>query len=214
MTEQAATPEHSNQKKLIVGLTGGIGSGKSAVSERFKAAGIKVVDADYASRVVVEKGQPALAQIAEHFGADILQADGTLDRAALREKIFATLDERKWLEALLHPLINAYIFSELASAETAYAILENPLLFETGQSERCDRILVVDVPVEVQVQRVMARDNNPEAQVRSIIAAQISREDRLARADDVIVNDQDLDHLDRETARLHSQYLELARGDQ
>lgn len=212
MTEQPSSTDNSLKNKLIIGLTGGIGSGKSAVSERFQAAGIKVVDADYASRVVVEKGQPALARIAEHFGADILQADGTLDRAALREKIFAATEERKWLEGLLHPLINAYIFSELASAETPYAILENPLLFETGQSERCNRILVVDVPVDVQVERVMARDNNPEAQVRAIIAAQISREDRLARADDVIVNDKDLEHLDEETARLHSEYLELANA--
>jgi len=209
VTQAPTSPKDTLKNKLIIGLTGGIGSGKSAVSERFRATGIKVVDADYASRVVVEKGQPALDKIAEHFGADILQADGTLDRAKLREKIFAAAEERKWLESLLHPLINAYIFSELASASTAYAILENPLLFETGQSERCNRILVVDVPVEVQVQRVMARDNNPEAQVRAIIDAQISREDRLARADDVIVNDKDLKHLDDETARLHAQYLEL-----
>ena len=106
----------NKKQKLIVGLTGGIGSGKSAVSERFVAAGIKVVDADYASRVVVEKGQPALAEIASHFGADILQDDGTLNRAMLREKIFAEPTERKWLEALLHPLINQYIF-DLTSKE-------------------------------------------------------------------------------------------------
>jgi len=197
--------------KLIIGLTGGIGSGKSAVSERFAAAGVKVVDADYASRVVVEKGQPALQQIAQHFGDDILLTDGTLNRALLREKIFATESERKWLESLLHPLINEYIFTELANATTAYAILENPLLFETGQSERCDRILVVDVPVELQVERVMARDNNPEQQVRAIIDAQLPRDERLRRADDVIVNDQDLAHLDVETSRLHAQYLSMAK---
>ncbi len=210
MTQAHPSSNSTSKNKLIIGLTGGIGSGKSAVSERFQAAGIKVVDADYASRVVVEKGQPALDKIAAHFGADILLSDGTLDRAKLREKIFAATQERKWLEGLLHPLINAYIFSELASATTPYAILENPLLFETGQAERCNRILVVDVPVEVQVERVMARDNNPEAQVRAIIDAQISRDDRLARADDVIVNDKDLNHLDAEAARLHTQYLELA----
>jgi len=206
--EQNDTP--NTQKKLIVGLTGGIGSGKSAVSERFVAKGITVVDADYASRVVVEKGQPALASIAEHFGAEILQEDGTLNRAMLREKIFAEPAERKWLETLLHPLINQYIFSELAAATTPYAILENPLLFETGQSERCDRILVVDVPVELQVHRVMARDNNPEEQVRAIIKAQIPREDRLPTADDAGGNDSDLAHLDAETSRLHQSYLALA----
>ena len=206
----SAQQSADSNKKLIIGLTGGIGSGKSAVSERFVAVGVKVVDADYASRVVVEKGQPALKKIAEHFGADILLDDGTLNRAALREKIFATQSERKWLESLLHPLINQYIFSELASATTPYAILENPLLFETGQAERCDRVLVVDVSVELQVQRVMARDDNPEAQVRAIIEAQLPREERLKRADDVIVNDKDLAHLDRETKRLHAAYLELA----
>jgi len=208
---KTADTKTSSIDKLIIGLTGGIGSGKSAVSERFVAAGIKVVDADYASRVVVEKGQPALDKIAEHFGAEILLEDGTLNRAGLREKIFATPSERKWLEALLHPLINQYIFAELANATTAYAILENPLLFETGQAERCDRILVVDVPVELQVERVMARDNNPEKQVRAIIDAQIPRQERLKRADDVIVNDKDLAHLDAETTRLHQSYLQLSK---
>ncbi|MEM7220121.1 MAG: dephospho-CoA kinase [Pseudomonadota bacterium] len=192
---------------LIVGLTGGIGSGKSAVSERFEAKGIRVVDADIASRVVVEKGRPALAAIAEHFGEGILQEDGTLDRAKLREKIFADPSERKWLESLLHPLINEYIFSELAKAESPYAILANPLLFETGQEQRCDRVLVVDVPVELQVKRTMERDGNSEEQVRAIIAAQIPRDDRLARADDVVENDKDLTHLDLEVYRLHAEYL-------
>ena len=197
--------------KLIIGLTGGIGSGKSAVSDRFAALGIKIVDADIASRVVVEPGKPALTEIMSHFGAEILQADGGLNRALLREKIFATPAERKWLETLLHPLINEYIFTELAQAQSAYAILANPLLFETQQDKACDRVLVIDVPVELQISRTTARDNNSESQVRAIIDAQISREDRLARADDVIVNDQTLTHLDTETMRLHDHYIELAR---
>ncbi len=195
---------------MIVGLTGGIGSGKTAVSDRFAACEIKIVDADVASRVVVEQGRPALLQIAEHFGADILQEDGTLDRARLRKKIFATPSERRWLEQLLHPLINKYVFAELDNAESAYAILANPLLFETGHYKHCKRILVVDVPVELQVERTVRRDSNSETQVRAIIAAQISREDRLAKADDVIVNDKDLDHLDFEVERLHTKYLALA----
>ena len=198
--------------KLIIGLTGGIGSGKSAVSDRFAALGIKIVDADIASRVVVEPGKPALTEIMSHFGAEILQADGGLNRALLREKIFATPAERKWLETLLHPLINEYIFTELAQAQSAYAILANPLLFETQQDKACDRVLVIDVPVELQKSRTTARDNNSESQVRAIIDAQISREDRLARANDVIVNDQTLAHLDTETMRLHEQYLEMV-GD-
>lgn len=194
----------------VVGLTGGIGSGKSAVSERFAALGIKVVDADVASRVVVEPGQPALLRIAEHFGAELITAEGSLDRAALRAKVFADEGERRWLEQLLHPLINAYIKSELDSAESPYAMLAHPILVETGQTRICNRVLVVDVPEEVQLQRTMARDNNSEEQVRNIMSAQATREQRLAAADDVIVNDQDLEHLDREVARLHAEYLRLA----
>ena len=196
--------------KFIVGLTGGIGSGKSAVSERFEKLGIKIVDADVASRVVVEPGRPALTAIAEHFGAGMIAADGTLDRAALRKRVFEDESERRWLERLTHPLINQYIADELANAGSAYAILAHPLLVETGQTRICQRVLVVDVPESVQLERTMARDNNPEGQVRAIMAAQATREQRLAAADDVIVNDRDLAHLDREVARLHAEYLALA----
>lgn len=194
----------------VVGLTGGIGSGKSAVSDRFAALGIKVVDADIASRVVVEPGQPALAAIAEHFGAELIDASGALDRAELRKRVFAEESERRWLEQLLHPLINEYIAAQLASATSAYAILAHPLLVETGQTRICSRVLAVDVPEALQLQRTMARDNNSEEQVRSIMDAQASRKDRLAAADDVIENDRDLDHLDQEVARLHKQYVDLA----
>lgn len=196
--------------KLVIGITGGIGSGKTAVSDRFQALGITVIDADVASRVVVEPGRPALAAIAEHFGAGVLNDDGTLNRAELRKQVFADADERRWLEQLTHPLINEYLREELAKAESPYAILVSPLLAETGQSRFCQRILVVDVPVEVQVARTMSRDANDEAQVRAIIAAQASREQRLALADDVIVNDQGLDHIDAEVQRLHQIYLEMA----
>lgn len=196
--------------KFVVGLTGGIGSGKSAVSERFEKLGIRVVDADIASRVVVEPGRPALKAIEEHFGPDVISADGTLDRAALRKLVFEDESERKWLEQLTHPLINAYMAEELANATSPYAILAHPILIETGRTDTCDRILVVDVPEELQVSRTMARDDNPEAQVRAIMAAQASREERLAAADDVIVNDQGLEHLDAEVARLHALYIELA----
>ena len=194
---------------LVIGITGGIGSGKTAVSDRFHARGITVVDADIASRVVVEPGRPALAAIAEHFGAEAINDDGTLNRAELRKRVFADPEERKWLEALTHPLINEYLREELASAQSPYAILVSPLLVETGQSRFCQRIVVVDVPVEVQVQRTMSRDNNDEAQVRAIVAAQASREQRLQQADDVIVNDQGLEHIDAEVERLHHAYLEL-----
>lgn len=196
--------------KFVVGLTGGIGSGKSAVSDRFEKLGIRVVDADVASRVVVEPGRPALKAIEEHFGSHVIAADGTLDRAELRKLVFADEAERKWLEQLTHPLINAYIAEELAAAASPYAILAHPILIETRGREGCDRILVVDVPEALQVSRTMERDDNPESQVRAIMAAQASREERLAAADDVIVNDQGLEHLDAEVARLHELYLELA----
>jgi dephospho-CoA kinase len=195
--------------KLVIGITGGIGSGKTAASDRFESLGITVVDADIASRVVVEPGRPALAAIAEHFSEEAINADGTLNRAELRKRVFADPEERKWLEQLTHPLINQYLVEELTKAESPYAVLVSPLLVETGQSRFCQRILVVDVPVELQVQRTMSRDANDEAQVRSIIAAQASREERLKVADDVIVNDQGLEHVDGEVERLHQVYLEL-----
>ena len=195
---------------LVVGLTGGIGSGKTAVSDRFEALGIKVVDADIAARVVVEPGQPALEEIEAYFGAEMINADGTLDRAALRKRVFADETERRKLESITHPHINRHIAAELARAESPYAILAHPILIETGQTAVCDRVLVVDVPEQLQIERTMARDDNPESQVRAIMAAQASREERLAAADDVIVNDRDVTHLDSEVARLHAFYLELA----
>ena len=197
---------------FVVGLTGGIGSGKTAVSDRFAEKGIAVVDADIASRAVVEPGQPALDSIAEHFGAEVIQDDGGLNRAELRKRVFADEGERKWLERLLHPRINAWLTDQLNAATSAYAILVNPLLIETGQHTTfADRVLVIDVPVEVQIERTMARDDNPREQVEAIIAAQINREDRLSYADDVIRNDQGFEVLDAEVESLHQRYLKLAQ---
>ena len=195
---------------FVVGLTGGIGSGKTAVSDRFAALGIKIVDADVAARVVVEPGRPALAEIAEHFGAEVIDPSGALDRAALRTRVFSDPDARRWLEQLLHPRIADEIRRGIESATSPYTMLVSPLLLEAGQAAYAHRILVVDVPVEVQVARTMARDDNDEAQVRRIIAAQSPREDRLKRADDVIENDKGLDALDRAVAELHARYLALA----
>lgn len=195
---------------FVVGITGGIGSGKSAVSDRFKRLGIKVVDADIASREVVKPGKPALVAISQHFGSDVIQADGSLDRARLRSLVFADPNERIWLERLLHPLINEYLRQELASATSPYAILVSPLMMETGQSRFTHRMLVVDVPEHVQLARTMARDSNNEAQVKAIMAAQASREARLATADDVIQNDAGFEALDAAVMQLHERYLELA----
>lgn len=194
----------------IVGLTGGIGSGKSAAAERFRALGITVVDADVCARIVVEPNKPALKTIAEHFGSEIIQADGTLDRAALRQKIFADEAERKWLEALLHPLIFEEMWSQLQSAPSPYAILESPLLIEAGQLAICQRVLVVDAAEETQLARTTARDNNSVAQVKAIMAAQATRQQRNAKADDIVSNDGDLASLHQAIDKLHQHYLSLA----
>ncbi|MBU3071017.1 dephospho-CoA kinase [Aestuariicella sp. G3-2] len=198
---------------FVVGVTGGIGSGKTAVSDRFAELGIVVVDADVASRVIVEPGRPALAKIAEHFGSDILQTDGTLDRAKLRTAVFKDPAERKWLEALTHPLIREEILSGLRNATSPYALLVSPLLVESGQNQLTQRVLVVDVPEELQLERTVNRDNNSPDQVKAIMAAQASRQQRLDSADDVIVNDGSLEQLHQQVDTLHQKYLEMSSQD-
>jgi dephospho-CoA kinase len=199
-------------KPWILGLTGGIGSGKSAVAQCFVDQGVHLVDADHAARWVVEPGRPALDKIVEHFGPAVLQADGQLDRAALRARVFANADERRWLEALLHPLIGQEITQFLARAESPYAILVSPLLIESGQHRLAQRVLVVDAPEELQVQRTMQRDQTSAEQVQAILKAQASREERLRHANDVLVNDRDLNWLRGEVERLHNFYLSLRGG--
>ncbi|QSB19668.1 dephospho-CoA kinase [Pseudomonas sp. 15A4] len=199
-------------KPWILGLTGGIGSGKSAAAQCFVDLGVHLVDADHAARWVVEPGRPALAQIAEHFGPSVLQADGTLNRSALRELIFKDPQQRVWLESLLHPLIREEIRQYLARAESAYAILVSPLLLETSQHQMVRRVLVIDVPESVQIERTVLRDKTNEEQVRAILKAQASRDERLSRADDVIVNDRDPAWLKSEVERLHHFYLTLRGG--
>ena len=201
--------------KLIIGLTGGIGSGKSAAAARFEQAhGIHVVDADIKSRVVVEPGRPALQRIVDRFGDAVLQADGSLNRAVLRERVFQLPDERGWLEQLLHPLIRDEIVADLASAESPYSLLVSPLLVESGQYQMTQRILVVDVPEALQIARTTARDQVPEQQVRAIMQAQAQREERLRHAHDVITNDRDLAALQAQVDALHQRYLNLAQGAQ
>ncbi|MCX2982382.1 dephospho-CoA kinase [Halieaceae bacterium IMCC14734] len=193
---------------LIVGVTGGIGSGKSAATDHFASLGITIVDADLVSRIIVEPGRPALTAIAEHFGAEILQADGQLDRAVLRQKVFTDSAEREWLEQLTHPLIGEEIIRQLAQSQSAYTILASPLLLETSQKDLCAITVVVDVPEELQLQRTMARDANDEAQVRRIMAAQMSRQQRLQLADEVVDNSGDLAGLYGRVEQLHQQFLE------
>lgn len=197
---------------FVIGLTGGIGSGKSAATERFASHGITIVDADIASRTIVEPGRPALAAIHDHFGPDVIQSDGQLDRRALRNIVFANPDERRWLEALTHPLIGQELMDCIARSQSPYTVLVSPLLLESGQVRLARRIVVVDVPVDTQIARTMARDNTTEDAARAIIAAQMSRQDRLARADDVIDNAGDLAHLHAQVDALHQRYMMLANS--
>ncbi len=199
-------------KPWVLGLTGGIGSGKSAVAEHFGALGVHWVDADHAARWVVEPGRPALALIEQRFGEGVIAADGTLNRPALRELVFKDPQQRKWLEGLLHPLIAQEVAEHLARAGSPYAIMMSPLLVESGQYRQASRVLVVDVPEPLQVQRAMQRDQASEEQIRAILKAQASREDRLRHADDVLVNDRDLGWLKTEVERLHQFYLTLRGG--
>jgi dephospho-CoA kinase len=199
-------------KPWILGLTGGIGSGKSAAAQHFIDLGVHLVDADNAARWVVEPGRPALARIVEHFGDSVLQADGSLNRSALRGLIFQDAEQRRWLEALLHPLIGEEIASYLARAQSPYAILVSPLLVESGQSRMTQRILVIDVPEALQIQRTMQRDGSSAEQVQAILKAQADREERLRHADDVLVNDRDQAWLQQEVERLHHFYLTLRGG--
>lgn len=198
---------------LKIGLTGGIGSGKSTVADYFAELGVPVIDADKIARELVEPGQPALAAIVKIFGRGMLDSNGRLDRARLRALVFDDIDRRKQLEAILHPLIRAGMRARAAALDASgvpYCILCIPLLLETGQTDLADRILVVDVPETLQYQRVRARDGLPDAQIAAIIAAQAGREQRLAAADDVIVNEGDLADVRRRVMEMHRRYLALA----
>ena len=195
------------EKIYIVGLTGGIGSGKSTVAEEFRRLGIVVVDADAASRAVVKPGMPALSKIAARFGADILYKDGSLDRAALREIIFLDTNQKRWLEVLLHPPIREWIIGQLYSADSAYVILESPLLFETDQHQLVDSVLLVDFPVDLQILRTSARDGNNAVQVQRIIKSQMPREKKIKKADWIFDNALSKDTMMSRIGRLHQEFL-------
>ena len=197
--------------RFIVGLSGGIGSGKTAVSDRFAMRGVPVIDADVIARQVVEPGSAALTSIQQHFGDTIIDSStGTLKRAELRKRVFSNAEDKQWLENLLHPLIADETLNQLSNAVGPYAIYVSPLLVEGGQKALCDRLLVIDVPESVQIARTMARDTNDKEQVERIMASQASRQQRLDAADDVIDNSGDIEHLDAEIQPLHQHYLALA----
>lgn len=200
---------------FIVAVTGGVASGKSAVTQAFEALGIAIADADVAARAVVEPGQPALAQVAGHFGPGYLLADGRLDRVALRQRVFADAEAKATLEALLHPPIRAWLHAACAAAPGPYAVAAIPLLAEGGGRQAyawLHRILVLDVPEAVQQARLVQRDGIGPDLARRMVAAQASRAQRLAIADDVIVNDGSLAQLDGAVRRLHARYLAQARA--
>ena len=199
-------------QQLVVGITGGIGSGKSAVTDYLETKGITVVDADKVARVVVEPGTSGLAAIAEHFGRNILLPNGMLDRAALRKIVFDKPDERKVLEGITHPLIREEIARQLSEAGSPYVVLASPLLLESGQSSFADYVVVVDVPESVQLSRTMTRDDNSEQLVKSIMAVQLDRETRLARADTSISNEGTLEELHTRVDALHTDLLRRAQA--
>jgi len=195
----------------IVGLTGGIGSGKSTIANLFVELGVPIVDADIVAREVVEKGSPLLAQIAEHFGKSILTEEGELNRAELRKKVFADENEKNWLNHLLHPAIRERMLAQLNSQSAPYTLFVVPLLIENKLTTLCDRILVVDVKPETQLARASSRDHNNIQQIQAIMNAQVSREERLKWADDIISNDaklpENLPHLKQKVLELHQFYL-------
>jgi len=196
--------------RLRIGLTGGIASGKSTVERRFAELGVPVINADDSSRAVVAPGQPGLAAVAARFGAGVLDAQGGLDRRALRTLIFSDPQKRLDLEAILHPLIRADMAARSADADGPYLVLSIPLLIEGGSRDRIDRILVVDADEALQLERLMSRDSVGMEEARAILAAQTGRADRLSAADDVLVNSGTVPELRQAVDRLHERYLEMA----
>ncbi|BBB28927.1 dephospho-CoA kinase [Neptunomonas japonica] len=197
---------------LVVGLTGGIGSGKSAASAQFELLGRPIIDADIVAREVVEPGEAALKKIVEQFGPQMLSENGKLDRASLRETVFSDSKSREWLEQLLHPIIRNRIMEKIESYQGSapFAILASPLLLETDQHKMVDHIIVVDVPESLQIKRVISRDKNNKEQVQRIMEAQLSRQNRLELADTIIDNSSDLENLENQIKLLDIKLRELA----
>ena len=196
----------------VVGLTGDIGSGKTAASDYLHSLGIDVVDADVVARDVVAIGQPALAQIAQHFGTTVLLADGSLNRSALRTIVFNNADERKVLETITHPAIRQEILLQLTASVSPYTLLVSPLLFESGQYQFAHRNLVIDASEDLQRQRAAMRDGVSSEQINNIMAAQLTRTERNRRADDIVINHGDLADLYQQLYAVHQQYLQLSQA--
>ena len=197
---------------LRIGLTGGIASGKTTVAKMFTELGAGLVDTDAIARELVAPGSAGLAAVADAFGPEILAPDGSLDRTRLRQMVFSDRARRNELEAILHPPIRKIALERADACEAPYVLVAVPLLFETGFDSLVDRSLAVDCPVEAQIERLQQRDGVTATEARAIIANQMERGERLEAADDVIHNSGDLDTTQRQVARLHDQYLRLARN--
>ena len=196
--------------RFILGLTGGIGSGKSAASQWFEQHNISVIDADIVAREIIEPNQPALKKIQQSFGNWVIDDNGRLDRRALREHIFQDTEARKTLEAITHPAIREAIIVQLQQAKSPYVILVSPLLFETNQHLLTQHTLLIDASEEVQIDRASQRDTQSIDQIKSIIKAQMPRAQKQKLANDIVLNDGDLNHLYQQLEKLHQHYLERA----
>tara|TARA_R110002153_G_scaffold3739_5_gene17925 strand:- start:1323 stop:1946 length:624 start_codon:yes stop_codon:yes gene_type:complete len=196
---------------FVVGISGGIGSGKTTVTDLFAKYGIEVIDADVIAREVVEPGTPALAAIVAKFGESVLDLAGSLDRAKLRTLVFEDTEVKNWLNQLLHPAIREQMLLQTQQAKSAYCLLSVPLLVENKLYQQVDRVVIVDVDEQTQLQRTLLRDKTNEQQIRAIMSAQATRQQRLAVADDVIDNNGKADDLAKQVTQLHQGYLQLAK---
>ena len=196
---------------MIVGLTGGIGSGKSAAASFFKNEGINVIDADHVAKEVVEKDTPGFKKVVEYFGAEIIHADGSIDRAKLRKEVFESIEKRGVLESITHPLVRKKMSERILASQSPYSIIEVPLIFETKSMSSYDRVLVIDCESKLQLERAALRDKNSSDVIQNIINSQCSREERLSIANDVISNNDSLKNLQTRSLAMHHFYLGLTK---
>ena len=195
---------------MIVGLTGGIGSGKSAAANFFQNEGITVIDADGLSREVIEEGTPGFASIVEYFGSKIIDSDGSINREHLRKEVFDDDKKKKLLESIIHPLVRDLMVKKIAASKSPYSIVMVPLIFETNSMSNYNRILVIDCDPKIQLERAMLRDNNSKAQIKKIMDSQCSREERISIANDIIPNNDSLENLKIRSIAMHKFYLGLS----
>ena len=195
----------------IIGLAGGIGSGKSTVAKYFRELGIETIDADDVARLVVEPGSPALQEIQQRYGDEILQSDGSLDRKALRQIVFHNAKEKAWLESVTHPAVREELQKQLQAAQSEYVLLVHPLLFETGQNRLCHFVIALDVPKDIQLQRVISRDNSDEKTALNIIQSQLSNQERLNKADFSLENAGNINEMNAKVLIMHEKILGLLK---